>query len=427
MDANQPDLEALAQTCLQEAKTIKTHLAANSLGDLGFSPTALPSFPKTDAQTQQARTNLRNAAKTLYDLTTGPQEGLTELSLTSLQFIGSVRYLLHFKIPDSVPQDSPISYSALASTTSVSISQLKQILRFAITNHIFLSPTPDTVSHSASSLLLLSTSPMAPIIHWLTYDCAPMLAGQVGAIEKWGHGSQEQNQTAVNYAYDFDGSFYDFISADEGREKRFGTTIQRASEQPASSVKHVAEGFDWSVLGNGSLVDVGGHIGFCGVAIAQAAEGLKVVVQERPEVVAMALDPTTAVVPADVKERVEFEVHDFFTPQKREADAYFLRKTLLNFTDEYAKRIVAALSPALRKGNRLLIMDFVLVEKAVEATVMERYSRAVDLQMLLYYNCRYRTLDEWKALVKAGDERFEFEGEYRSPGSSMPILSFVVR
>ena len=78
------DLESLAETCLQSAKTIKSILATSGAGRLGFDTQALPSFPKSDETVDKARTALRNAAKTMYDLATGPQECLMENSLTSV-------------------------------------------------------------------------------------------------------------------------------------------------------------------------------------------------------------------------------------------------------------------------------------------------------------------------------------------------------
>lgn len=131
------------------------------------------------------------------------------------------------------------------------------------------------------------------------------------------------------------------------------------------------------------MIDVGGHIGYCAVAIAEAAPKLHVIVQDRSEVVQMARDPKTTALPKDMQGRVTFEVHDFYQPQKTPADVYFYRKTLLNHTDKNASNIIGALSPALRPGNRLLIMDFVQADKTVETTATERYYRVVDLQMLL--------------------------------------------
>ncbi len=338
-----------------------------------------------------------------------------------------MRYICHFKIPDSVPVDGDIEYHTLATQCGLDVAQMKQYLRFAIANRVFYEPTTKTVAHTAASLLLMEDKSARPPVQWLTEDCAPMIAHQIDAIEKWGHGSQESNQTAVNYAHGVDGSFYDFISADPVRERRFGKAIQGVLNQPSSSVNHIRDAFDWTLLGEGTVIDVGGHIGYCAEAIAQASDKLKVIVQDRPEVVEIAEDPKTAAVPKDMRDRIKFEVHDFFEPQKTPADAYFYRKVFLNHTDKNATKIIGALQQILKPGNRLLIMDFVQADKTVETTAPERYYRAVDLQMLLYYNTRFRRLEEWKDLVKSSDERLEFEGEFLSPGSAMPILSFIVR
>lgn len=78
------DLETLAESCLQSAKTIKAFIDSKGNGRLAFDPNALSTFPKSDAETQHARSNLRNAARAMYDLTTGPEESLMESSLTSV-------------------------------------------------------------------------------------------------------------------------------------------------------------------------------------------------------------------------------------------------------------------------------------------------------------------------------------------------------
>lgn len=79
------NLEALAESCLQSAKTINAFLNDNNGHDrLAFDPLALPAFPKCDEATEQARANLRNAARTMYDLATGPEQYLVESSLISV-------------------------------------------------------------------------------------------------------------------------------------------------------------------------------------------------------------------------------------------------------------------------------------------------------------------------------------------------------
>ena len=78
------DLETLAVLCLQSAKTIKEFLVSNGSERLAFDSQASPLFPQCDETIDRARNELRNAARTMYDLATGPQECLIESSLTSV-------------------------------------------------------------------------------------------------------------------------------------------------------------------------------------------------------------------------------------------------------------------------------------------------------------------------------------------------------
>lgn len=84
MSTTTTDLETLAELCLQSAKTIKEFVASNSSKKLAFDSQALPLFPQCDETTERARNDLRNAAKTMYDLATGPQECLMESCLISV-------------------------------------------------------------------------------------------------------------------------------------------------------------------------------------------------------------------------------------------------------------------------------------------------------------------------------------------------------
>lgn len=88
MASTSPDLEALAESCLQSAKTIKSFLATQGSDRLAFDTQALSTFPKSDEATDRARSDLRNAAKTMYDLATGPEGCLMESSLTSVSSTG---------------------------------------------------------------------------------------------------------------------------------------------------------------------------------------------------------------------------------------------------------------------------------------------------------------------------------------------------
>jgi|SRR5271167_2387657 len=71
------DLEELAKTCLATATLIKQYLASNGMPQMSFAENGPPFFPQATPEIQLARTQLRIAAKTLYDLACGPDEIVT--------------------------------------------------------------------------------------------------------------------------------------------------------------------------------------------------------------------------------------------------------------------------------------------------------------------------------------------------------------
>lgn len=62
-------------------------------------------------------------------------------------------------------------------------------------------------------------------------------------------------------------------------------------------------------------------------------------------------------VPEDVKGRVKFMAHDFFTEQKVRAKVYYIRWCLHNWSDKYAVKILRCLIPGLKDGVRVVIHD----------------------------------------------------------------------
>lgn len=63
---------------------------------------------------------------------------------------------------------------------------------------------------------------------------------------------------------------------------------------------------------------------------------------------------------ADLKARIRFEEHDFFTPQPAQADAYIFRHILHDWSDADSIRILSSLLPALRPGAKVLISEGLL-------------------------------------------------------------------
>ena len=116
-------------------------------------------------------------------------------------------------------------------------------------------------------------------------------------------------------------------------------------------------------------------------------------------------------------------VHDFFKPQPVSgADVYFFRWIFHNWSDKYCIQILRNLIPALKRGARVIISDAVLPEPGEIPKKLESQMRSFDLAMSAIQNAKERDLSDWATLFRNADERFEFQGATRPPGSNHPII-----
>lgn len=140
---------------------------------------------------------------------------------------------------------------------------------------------------------------------------------------------------------------------------------------PGNSVKFVADNFNWDAAAKGVLVDVGGGTGTAAFDLARCLPDLKCIVQDRAEVI------QAAALPEDLAAgRVEFMAHDFFTEQPvKEADIYFLRWILHDWSDKYAIEILQNIVPGLKKGARVLVSERCLPPPCVVSPYRERAAR----------------------------------------------------
>ena len=165
-------------------------------------------------------------------------------------------------------------------------------------------------------------------------------------------------------------SAYENISEHPERAVRFKDAMEYFQTAPGFETTRVLESFDWDVIGHGTVVDVGGSHGVVCVDLARKYPSLQFVVQDREEVIA------AVEVPSDVADRVRFEVHDFFTEQRvKNADVYFFRWILHNWSDKYCIQILKALIPALKPQARVLIQDLLLPEPGTMSPFLERKQR----------------------------------------------------
>lgn len=158
------------------------------------------------------------------------------------------------------------------------------------------------------------------------------------------------------------------LAKDPSRARRFGGAMSFFTTGEGFALRHLTDGYPWETIGSGTVIDLGGSHGDAAFALAQKYPGLRLIVQELPEVI------------ADCKQQeglnVQFMEHDFFESQPvKDADAYLYRWTLHNWPDKYCIKLLRALAPALKKDARVLIMDMVMPPPGIVPNDLDRNLR----------------------------------------------------
>lgn len=127
-----------------------------------------------------------------------------------------------------------------------------------------------------------------------------------------------------------------------------------------------------------------------------------------------------------VKQRIKFEAHDFFTTQPDHgASIYLLRFIFHDFPDGTAAKILKSMVPALKSGSRLIVMDGVLPEPNTIPKSEERIIRIMDIEMTTTFNAGERERESWEALFAMADERLRLKNVKKPLGSISSVMEVI--
>lgn len=148
----------------------------------------------------------------------------------------------------------------------------------------------------------------------------------------------------------------DVISHDPLRAQRFAEAMSLFNTSSGIETKSLVENYDWQALSETAVVvDVGGSHGDIAISLARKYPKFTCIVQDLPKVIA------SANVPDSLEKQVSFMEHDFFADQPVvNADVYFFKWIFHDWADKYCIRILKALIPALKKGARIVVNEFIV-------------------------------------------------------------------
>lgn len=301
------------------------------------------------------------------------------------------------------------------------------MLRHLMTSHVLHEPQLNHVAHTSTSLALLNKNIRA-YNEWLVLDALSFVARLTDAVDKWGHGSQSPTETGLNLAWNTSKPMFPALEERPVTRQRFATLMTYAATNSVFSASHVSA-YSWSSLpADAIIVDVGGSNGHCMIPILNVHPTATAIVQDLPNLISKAADPSTCVIPPSLRPRITFSPHNFYQPQPvRGASVYFFRMVMHIVSDALAANILRQTVAAMSPSSKIVIMDEILPAPGTVPNVIERGMRAQDCGMMLFSNARERDISQWKELFAAVDPRLEITTVIHPEGSAQGIIEVSLR
>ncbi|RDK45505.1 O-methyltransferase [Aspergillus phoenicis ATCC 13157] len=372
-------------------------------------------------EVQEAREGAIEATYELHHLMLGPLGLLFSCPGEQLMLL-SLQYIYRYQIATHVPLDGTTTFEEVSKATGLGQKDLSRFLRVAISRHVFCEPTKGTIAHTAASKLLINNPMVEAWIQNIAQEFWPAFTRTVEATERW-PGSEEPNETGYSIAHGTTSHPFDEIRKDQRRHQQFITAMRFSHLHPAYHLSHLLNNYNFNrtntPTNTTTIVDVGGSNGEVSIEIASQYPNVQCIVQDLPDTIA----GLAANVPPALSERVTGMPHDFLEVQPvHGADVYLLRWILHDWSDKYAIQILRNLTPALKKGARVVVNDVCLPAPGQVGPMTERYFRYMDISMKAFNNARERDVETWESLFVEADSRFRFLGVSVPPGARMAII-----
>ncbi|KAF3071471.1 O-methyltransferase bik3 [Trichoderma lentiforme] len=329
-----------------------------------------------------------------------------------VQFISAIKWLFYFKIFDRIPERDVMPYDSLADEANVPVSELKRMLRIAMANHVFYEVDGKAVCHNRFSWKLARDG---DVIHGLPFFCdtvMPAIGKMVDRTTGWrASGSDENNKTARNLAFDDDLDFDEFLAQTEEAHgyTRLMSLLSSGRSLPSTYSTEMAHGtIDWYSLRKGAIiVDLFPHLRFHVHAPLDTINDMRdYVTKNNP----------------DLLNRIEFRSPD--QAVARSADIYLLSGLTHRRTDKEIAEALTMFHHVMNFDSRIIVIEPLLPKRGWSTMAMEKISQCRNITMWQLQNCADRTLEELEMLAKGISEDFSIESHTRRSNSMVATVVF---
>jgi hypothetical protein len=300
------------------------------------------------------------------------------------KIMGVLRALAELGVADEL-KDGPLTITELASRTGSQEQPLFRLLRTAAALRVFRQD-PDGRFALTPEAEPLRSDLESSLRDLVMFSGDPLLTAPYADLAY----SVRTGKPAFDQVYG--ASFYDHAEAVPEDAALFDRTMTQRSWLTAVTLLRRVDLSRFS-----RIADLGGGQGhFLGEALTKEYPDATALLFERPTVLARA-KPLLA--SYGVTDRVKLQAGDFFAEVPAGYDAYILNAVLNGLDDEQSKQVLERVRDAIDTDTeaRLFIFEKVMTE-SVNAW---DYSKLLDMDMLVLFGGRERTLSDWRSLTEA--------------------------
>ncbi|CAI6270194.1 unnamed protein product [Periconia digitata] len=391
-----------AREIQKQTEELVKYLEQKGVDELNFD--ANSPLPPADDEYDALRYKVVQSAEDLIKLAKGPLQWVRTF-ICSQHDLGAWQIALRFNLFTSVPLDAPISVSEVAATVKVDKDRIGHVLKHLASQRCFHEVEEDVFAHTAMSAFIAKSSDIRATLAFQADEMFEAASLMAAAIEKAPE-SLDVAQSAFQLRFGM--TPYEWYAANPERGSRFAAAMAGYGQMNRDTTT-LRDSYPWADLGDATVVDVGGGSGHVSLYLAQQFPRLQFIVQDYNTVM-LEQGPKRPDFES-VKTRMSFMKYDFYEPQPiHNANLFFMRQIIHNYSDDKSVRILKSFVPALEKcaaGTPLLINDMILPAPNSKLKAEEHHLRQIDMAMLGGYSAKQRSLKEWAKLLETADARLK--------------------